>query len=135
MDDQALAQLMLEYRKALNQAEILAGVIQAEVLARQGTVKLPGVLKAGYFKPSNEVDYEAAARAAGCTEDQIAAHSTPNPSVRWKEVAAEVQADLALFTKPKPARVKLTELVQPEAALEAVAATQLIFEMEDAPCT
>jgi predicted metal-dependent phosphotriesterase family hydrolase len=132
MDDQALAQLMLEYRKVLNQAEILAGVIQTEVIARRGTVKLPGVLKAGYFKPSNEVDYEAAARAANCTEAQIEAHTTPNPSTRWKEVAAEVKADLTSFTRPKPARVKLTELVQPEAALEH--STQLIFEMEDA-CT
>lgn len=133
MDDQALAQLMLEYRKVLNQAEILAGVIQAEVLARKGTVKLPGVLQAGYFKPSSEIDYEAAARTAGCTAAQIAAHSTPNPSVRWKEVAAEVQADLTLFTKPKPARVKLTELVVPEAALDALPALQI--EMEDTSCT
>lgn len=134
MDDIALAELMLEYRKTINKAEILAQVIQTEVLARKGTIKLPGVLKAAFFKPSNEVDYEAAARAAGCTSADIEAHTSQNPSTKWKDVATAVRANLAPYTTNKPARVKLTELVKPDGALEENGALSLTYEIEDAVC-
>ena len=134
MDDLALAQLMIEYRQTLNKAEILAQVIQSEVLVRAGTVKLPGVLKAAYFQASADVDYESAARAAGCTTTDIAAHTTQNPSIKWKEVAAGVRANLAPYTIVKPARVKLTELVKPDTALDKSEPLPFVLEMEDATC-
>ena len=115
MDDLALAQLMIEYRQTLNKAEILAQVIQSEVLVRAGTVKLPGVLKAAYFQASADVDYESAARAAGCT-------------------TTGVRANLAPYTITKPARVKLTELVKPDTALDKSEPLPFVLEMEDATC-
>ena len=116
MDDLALAQLMIEYRQTLNKAEILAQVIQSEVLVRAGTVKLPGVLKAAYFQASADVD------------------TTQNPSTKWKDVAADVRANLAPYTTVKPARVKLTELVKPDTALDKSEPLPFVLEMEDATC-
>ena len=97
-------------------------------------VKLPGILKAAYFQASADVDYETAARAAGCTEFDIVAHTTQNPSTKWKEVAAGVRANLAPYTTVKPARVKLTELVKPDAALDEGEPLPFVLEMEDAAC-
>jgi hypothetical protein len=99
-----LTQLFVKFAETKAALEALQAQIEAEVLTIGESRKIAGV-KATYCQPSDEVDYQAAAKAAGATPDVISKYQTVTVATSWKGVATEVGADLAQFTSTKPARV------------------------------
>lgn len=104
-----LAALFVEYRELYDKLQEKEQVISEQVLLQGETQKIAGVT-ATYYKESQEVDYESAAKtwAEGHKTDlhsAIDANSLAKIIISWKPIAELVSADLAPFTTVKPARV------------------------------
>lgn len=104
MNEMELAQLFVDYRAAMDKAAELEKRIQEAVLARQDSQKIAGV-KATYYQPSVDYDYEMAAKAALVPESTIQAFTTMKPVVSWKSVCEAAEVPLDGYGVEKPARV------------------------------
>lgn len=104
MDAIQLTQLFVEYAETQKKLEELRQQIETEVLALGESQKIAGV-KATYYQPSVETDYEGACRAAGVSDESITAHSTMKQVTRWAELATAINANVRAFQTEKPARV------------------------------
>lgn len=104
MNEIELTKLFLEYKETADKLATLEARIQQAIIERKDSVKIAGV-KATYYQPSVEYDYEAAARSAGADPVVIASWSTTTTRVSWKSVAETIEAPLDEFAIEKPARV------------------------------
>ena len=104
MNATELAQLFVNYAEAQKQLDAMRVQIEAAVLDLGESQKIAGV-KATYYNPTIETDYEAAARAHGAPQSLIKMHSTTKVTTAWKAVAEEAGADLSAYQTTKPARV------------------------------
>jgi hypothetical protein len=103
MNDIELTKLFIEYREVSDRLRELEAQIQEAVMALESSQKIAGV-RATYYKPTQQFDYEGAASAVD--DDIIAAHSTLTRRVRWAEVCAAVGIDpTAIPSAAVPARV------------------------------
>ena len=104
MNEMELAQLFVAYRAAMDEAAKLEKQIQEAVLERADSQKIAGV-KATYYQPSVDYDYEAAAKCANVLESTVQAFTTMKPVVSWKGVCEAAEVPLDGFGTVKPARV------------------------------
>ena len=105
MNDLELTQLFIDYAQAKQEAAELEKRIETAILENKSSQKIAGV-KATYYAPSKETNYEAAARAhPDFTPEITTPYSSITAHVRWAEVAQALGADVTPFTSEKPARV------------------------------
>jgi hypothetical protein len=113
MTEVELAHLFVKYASLKDQLDILAALIEEEVLARGETVKIAGVT-ATYYKAGKEYQYESAAQAAMAKLEvplDLKPFTTTKETVRWKEVCESMfgadQIESAVPAEERPARAAI----------------------------
>ncbi len=112
-NDLFLAKTVMEWRNTHDQLEYLERLIEREIVQRQESYVIPGVVKATYYKPGLDYNYEAgvlgSGRPRGVIKGAIKDNSTKvREYVSWANVAEALEIDKDdIPADERPARVTI----------------------------
>ena len=104
MDAVELTMLFVNYKNTADALAALEAQITQAVLELEASQKIAGV-KATYYQPSLETDWEAACKCAGVIDELVEKFTVTKKTVSWAKVAGIALVDGEGFQTEKPARV------------------------------